>query len=213
MFPASTWGKSFAIARSQQRTNESDVIRVLAQRPGTTVTFTPAPVSGTCGTLAAGQFCEVKVAGDTAIVATEPVLVGQYLQSSIWSNNANTMSVGNGDPSLAIAVPTEQFRKDYTILIPGAYDQSYISVATGMTGGVSVDGAPLTVSAFPGGAPYRGARLCQWRRASTPSRARTAVASWCTGTRRAACRTCSPAASTSSRSSSSSAPSGRDHPS
>ncbi len=159
MFPASTWGKSFAIARSQQRTNESDVIRVLAQRPGTTVTFTPAPVSGTCGTLAAGQFCEVKVAGDTAIVATEPVLVGQYLQSSIWSNNANTMSVGNGDPSLAIAVPTEQFRKDYTILIPGAYDQSYISVATGMTGGVSVDGAPLTVSAFPGGAPYRGARL------------------------------------------------------
>lgn len=159
MFPASTWGKSFAIARSQQRTNEGDVIRVLAQRPGTTVTFTPAPVSGTCGTLNAGQFCEVKVAGDTAIVASEPVLVGQYLQSSIWSNNANTMSVGNGDPSLAIAVPTEQFRADYTILVPAAYDQSYISIATGMTGGVSVDGTPLTLAAFPGGGPYRGARL------------------------------------------------------
>ena len=43
MFPSSTWGKSFAIARSQPRTNEPDMLRILAQKPNTVVTFTPAP--------------------------------------------------------------------------------------------------------------------------------------------------------------------------
>ena len=39
LFPSQTWGKAFAIARSKLRTNEPDVIRILAQKPGTTVTF------------------------------------------------------------------------------------------------------------------------------------------------------------------------------
>lgn len=157
LFPSSTWGKSFAIARSQPRTNERDVIRVLAQKPNTTVTFTPPPAEGTCGALGPGQSCQVKIAGDTLIDATEPVLVGHYLQSSIWRSNSG-QTVGNGDPSLAIAVPTEQYRTDYTILIPSAYDQSYLSIATGPTGGVTIDGAPVTLAPFPSGS-YRGARI------------------------------------------------------
>ena len=158
MFPSSTWGKTFALARSQQRTNEPDLLRILAQKPNTVVTFTPAPAAGTCGTLGPGQFCEVKVAVDTEISSTEPILVGHYLEATIWRANNGT-SVGNGDPSMALAVPSEQFRKSYTILVPAAYQMNYISLAAAATGGVTIDGMPVTLSPFGGGATHRVARI------------------------------------------------------
>src|SRR5207244_9854653 len=85
LFPNSTWGKTFAIARSKQRNGEPDYIRVMAQKASTAVTFNPAPatmVTGNCASLGPGQFCDVKISGDTAITATEPVLVGHYLESA-----------------------------------------------------------------------------------------------------------------------------------
>jgi hypothetical protein len=163
LFPSSTWGKSFAIARSQPRTNEPDRLRILAQKAGTTVTFTPAPSAGTCGTLGPGEFCEVRIMGDTEITASEPILIGQFLQSSMWRNNPGPFQtpqwVGTGDPSMAIAVPTEQYRKDYTILIPAQYAKSYISISAPATGGVAIDGNMVTLTTFPGGSTYRGARV------------------------------------------------------
>ena len=159
MFPSSTWGKTFAITRSQQRTNEPDLLRIMAQKANTTVTFTPAPASGTCGTLGPGQFCEVKIQGDTEITASDPVLVGHYLEASIWQDPLGGSSVGNGDPSMAIAVPTEQFRTDYTILVPSQYAANYLSIAAAATGGVTVDMTPVTLAPYPGGGTHRGARL------------------------------------------------------
>jgi IgGFc binding protein len=164
LFPSSTWGKTFAITRSQVRTNEPDMLRIMAQKPGTTVTFAPAPQAGTCGTLSPGQFCEVKIGVDTQITATEPVLIGHYLQSSTWQDTPilpffPVDTIGTGDPSMAIAVPTEQFRKDYTILVPSQYSKNYISIAAAATGGVTIDGVAVTLAPYPGGGTYRAARV------------------------------------------------------
>ena len=162
LFPQSTWGKDFAIARSQQRTNEPDYLRIMAQKPNTAVTFDPAPaamVAGDCTMLQPGTFCDVKIQGDTEVTATEPVLVGHYLESSIWQNTARTSAVGNGDPSMAIAVPVEQYRTDYTILIPNAYTQNFLSISAALTGAVTVDGTAVTLTTFPGGGMHRVARV------------------------------------------------------
>ncbi len=163
IFPKSTWGKEFAIARSQQRTNEPDYLRIMAQKPNTSVTFDPAPsamVSGDCTMLQPGTFCDVKIQGDTEITATDPVLIGHYLESSIWQNTQRTSSVGNGDPSLAIAVPTEQYRTDYTILIPNSYTANYLSISAALTGAVTVDGNSVTLTNFPSAMPmHRVARV------------------------------------------------------
>jgi hypothetical protein len=157
LFPSQTWGKAFAIARSKKRTNEPDVLRIMAQKSATTMTITPAPVSGNCATtiLNAGQFCEIKIMDHTEIVANEPILIGHYLQSSTWYGLGGQL--GNGDPSMAIAVPTEQFRKDYTILVPSQYQENFISLAAPATGGVTIDGAAVTLTTFPGGGTYRSA--------------------------------------------------------
>lgn len=161
IFPKSTWGKEFAIARSQQRTNEPDYLRVMAQKPNTAVTFTPAvatTVAGDCSNLQPGAFCDVKIQGDTEVTSTEPILVGHYLEASIWQNNAGA-AVGNGDPSMAIAVPTEQYRTDYTILIPMSYTANYLSISAAATGAVTVDGTSVTLAPFPGGGTHRVARV------------------------------------------------------
>ena len=158
LFPTSTWGKTFAIARSAQRSGEHDVIRVMAQKAGTTVAITPAPSSGTCGTLAAGGFCEVRIAVDTAITTSDPVLVGHFLESAIWQDPLFGDAVGNGDPSMSIAVPTEQFRSDYILPVPNAYDKNFLSISAPSTGTVLVDGQPVTMSSFAGGM-YRAGRI------------------------------------------------------
>lgn len=163
MFPSTTWGKTFAIARSQSRgTGESDTIRVMAQNAGTEVTFTPAPASGSCGTLAAGGFCEVRIQVDTEISSNEPILVGHFLQSAIWSftgNGPNGMALGTGDPSMAIAAPTEQYRKEYTFLVPDKYEANYVSISAAQTGGVTLDGVPVTLGPFGNGNTHRAARI------------------------------------------------------
>ncbi|MBA3392770.1 MAG: IgGFc-binding protein [Deltaproteobacteria bacterium] len=157
MFPTSTWGKTFAIARSQPRgTKELDVLRIMAQKPNTTLTFDPPP-TGTCPTLQPGQHCQVKIAADTAITASEPVLVGHYLQSAIWQDPFFGGAVGEGDPSMAIAVPTEQFRTDYTILTPSQYTKNFLSIAAPTNGAVLVDGLPIQMTAFANGM-YRATR-------------------------------------------------------
>jgi hypothetical protein len=158
MFPTSTWGKTFAIARSQPRgTNEKDILRIMAQKPNTTVTFDPAPANGTCAALAPGKFCQVKISTDTVITSTEPILIGHYLQSAIWQDPFFGSAVGSGDPSFAVAVPTEQFRTDYTILIPSAYSKNFMSITAPASGGVFVDGLAIQLQPFGSGA-YRSAR-------------------------------------------------------
>ncbi len=159
LFPTSTWGKNFAITRSKDRgTHEPDLLRIMAQKAGTTVTFDPPPSSGTCATLAPGAFCEIKIQVDTAIVASEPVLIGHYMESAIWQDPFFGGSIGEGDPDLSIAVPAEQFRTSYTVLVPSQYSKNFLSISAGAAGAVVVDGLTVAVTPFAGGM-YRAARM------------------------------------------------------
>ncbi|MBT8495867.1 MAG: IgGFc-binding protein [Deltaproteobacteria bacterium] len=157
MFPASTWGKDFVIARSKDRgMNEPDLLRILAQKGGTTVTFDPTPIEGSCGTLNEGQFCDVRVQVDTQITASEPVLIGHYLLSVLESNGFT--AEGIGDPSLALAVPYEQYRSAYDFLVPSEYDEQYVSVVAQQGAEVKLDGASVSSQLAPvaGGAFVAG---------------------------------------------------------
>jgi hypothetical protein len=162
MFPNATWGELFAVARSQQRNGEPDNLRIMAQRAGTAVTFEPAvqsTVSGNCAALGAGEFCEVKINGDTVVTSNEPILVGHFLESVIWQNPISGQSNGSGDPSMALAVPTEQFRGEYTILVPMQYESNYAAIATSATGSVRIDGNDVTGQLAVFGGDYRGGRI------------------------------------------------------
>jgi hypothetical protein len=158
LFPASSWGKTFAVARSAPRgTNERDVLRVLARTLNTVVTFDP-PAIGSCPALNSGQHCEVTIAADTLVVASEPVLVGQYLQSAIWSDPLFGGAVGTGDPELALVAPVEQHRREHSVRVPAGYSSHFLALAAPVGVDVRVDGVPVSLSPFAGGG-YQAARV------------------------------------------------------
>lgn len=139
LFGAGTWGKRYAVARSQARGNEPDRVRILAQRADTHVTLTPA--MGTCPVLGPGEHCQLDITGDVEISADQPISVAHFLLAVGQSGSGVNPQ---GDPAMAMAVPTEQFRTDYTLLVPQQYATNFFAVVAPAAGTVHLDGADIT---------------------------------------------------------------------
>ena len=156
LFPMQTWGDRFAVARSAERQDPGrgapapDLVRILASRGDTDITFDP-PVEGAgCGRLVAGAYCDVYLPRDTEISATNPILVGQILLSIDGSA---------GDPALALVPPIAQYRSNYTFLVPSEYADQYISVVSVDGSNVVLDGQDLTAQMQPFGTGLAGGRF------------------------------------------------------
>lgn len=156
VFPASTWGTSYAVARSQPRGSEPDRLRIMAQKPNTTVTLMPAG-SAACPVLGEGEFCELDITGDTEITATEPIMVAHYLLAiGMAGSGVNPQ----GDPAIAFAVPTEQYRSDYNLLVPNQYATNFFAIVAPAGATVVLDGTDVSgqLAAF-GSGTFAGARI------------------------------------------------------
>jgi IgGFc binding protein len=156
IFPNSTWGKVYVVAHSKTRAHPApDLVRVVAQRPNTHVTFNP-PQAG-CGTaLAAGGFCDVFTSGDVEISANEPILVAHYLASNL----PQPPDTDVGDPALAFAVPTEQYRTQYTLLVPSQYSENVLSIVMPAASTVMLDSTNVTSQLSPfGSGAYKAGRV------------------------------------------------------
>ncbi len=154
LFPASSWGKVYAVARSQSRgTGEPDLLRIVAQKPNTLLTFDP-PVVSCPSALGAGQHCDVWIQGDVTVTGSEPIQVAHYLVGT------GGVMPDSGDPALAFSVPIEQYRDDYTFLVPPDYHFDYVSLVVPAGGTVALDGVDVTAQLVPiGGGAYQGGRI------------------------------------------------------
>jgi hypothetical protein len=134
--PASALGKKFAVTRSPQRSTaddyvEVDVWRILADKPGTTVTTSlPAPWSSF--TLDENQMVEFWSQTNFVLEASEPVLLAQFLVSQ-------DSGPGTGDPSLTFMPPVDQARAQYVFLVPETYDKNYAVVGRATGASVKID--------------------------------------------------------------------------
>jgi IgGFc binding protein len=137
LFPTSTWGKQFAVARTTVRRDAPDILRVVAGTANTQVTFNPPPSSGSCPILAQNAFCDVQITAPTEVVASQPVTVAHLMMSAIQN------MTGTGDPSLGIVPPVEQHRTDYKFLAPMDYDEQWVSIVAANGDAVTLDGAAL----------------------------------------------------------------------
>ncbi len=166
LFPASTWGLRFAIARSAPRTElrrgqtVADMLRIMALEPDTEIRIDP-PARDRAGNARAqceigvGQTCDdLFIDGDTLVIADKPILVGQFLLSA-GGNNGNPM----GDPAMAFAPPLEQFREAYAFLAPDEYDEQYISVVAPASSGVTLDGRRIEDALTPFAGAFAGGRI------------------------------------------------------
>jgi hypothetical protein len=105
MPPVSTWGKTFITVPLSTRL-KGDLFRVMAQQDGTQVNINGTTVA----TLDAGKFYETLLPSESynSIIASKPVLVGQYSRSS---QADNTLS----DPFFVLVSPTEQYQQNFVI--------------------------------------------------------------------------------------------------
>ena len=138
MFPTSTWGKQFAVARTMVRRDSPDGIRVVAMAPNTQITFDPQPIGGPCPVLGPSQFCDVRILQPTRIDSTQPITVAHFLLSTIQGQT------GIGDPSLGIVPPVEQFRTNYKFLAPKNYDEQYVAIVARQGDDVRLDNVTVT---------------------------------------------------------------------
>ncbi len=138
LIPVTTWGSTYAAAKSLARGFEPDLWRILAHEDGTEVTTEP-PQPGGSGTLSAGQFLEFESTQDFLVHANKPVLVGQYLVGEMYN-------AGTGDPSMILIAPEEQYLDEYIFLTPTGYEFDSITVVARDGVEVTLDGEPLPES-------------------------------------------------------------------
>jgi hypothetical protein len=151
IFPEDTLGKdyllSLAIYASQQ-TFVPSVVRVAAIQDGTTVRFDPELFPAR--TLNAGEIMQVELTGPTAqpvhLTGDKPILVTTYMVGQEAIPGSTGASVG--DPSMSIAVPTEQYRSQYIFTAPTSYAINFASVIAKPGSNVKIDGVLLAETEF-----------------------------------------------------------------
>lgn len=137
LFPLETWGRSAVVTQLRARgPNEPYTLRILSSSDGNTLTFTP-PVHDPV-TLRRGQYLEFEERADFEVSATAPILVGQFMQGQ------GTMPPAVGDPAFVLEVPSTQYRREYSFLVPSTYAVNYVQAVLRTGSTLLLDGAPLT---------------------------------------------------------------------
>ncbi len=140
MFPIETLSDEYLItapAVPAIPTGKEEVIRIVATTANTTLTYDPALPSAPTSIANAGDFIEIaRHVGDFKVTASSKILVAQYMEGQDAGG-------GTGDPSMTLAVATDQYRKNYQFHAPTNYVTNYVNVTapTGTT--VMLDGTAV----------------------------------------------------------------------
>jgi hypothetical protein len=176
LFPFATWGKSFvAVPSHPLRLNNNlfssnpppDHFKIVAACPasqcpnGTLLTLSAPPVAGNvlaannclAGTslpanncrLAGGAYIEFKSLVPFTLVADQPIAIAQFLPGQGTVTGLAT-DPQQGDPSMILLPPVEQWRSKYTVLASTGLKDNYLalSIDTMKVASVEVDGVAVT---------------------------------------------------------------------
>jgi len=118
MFPLETWGKHYVATITDYA--PINWFRVVSSTNNNTVTFTPSTVH-TAVTLQAGEYVEFQATEHFSVDCTETCAVTEFIL-------ADDLFAGDSDPAMALLVPTEQFRKDYSFTVPSSMTYNWVNV-------------------------------------------------------------------------------------
>jgi hypothetical protein len=158
LFPVKTWGSHYVAVKLWPRGKESDYWRIMAAEDGTKVITKPG-VKDPKGkpiyvpVLDKGDWFEIETTDNFEIIAQDidgkpaPIMVGHFMASQN-APDPNTLGpqtgdAGTGDPAFLLAIPVEQWRKNYVFLTPTKYAFNYSSIAAPIDADVTLDGKLL----------------------------------------------------------------------
>lgn len=147
VFPEETWGKVVVVSPSQPLHSEPNFVRILSGKDGNALTFVPAYIHAPV-TLGRGESISFEAHEDFQVTGSEALLVEQFLVGQDYAGIGTSEPGAAGDPSLSIAVPTEQFRDNYAFLVPSTYQTNFVSVIVAADATVYLDDAAIPSSSF-----------------------------------------------------------------
>ncbi len=137
MFPNEALALEYIVIPPVQSPNDKlehgQVVRIIASEADTTLTFTPD--QGVATKLSkAGDFVEiVKTTAKFKVAGDKKIMVAQYMMGQGGG-------FGEQDPSMLLAVATEQYRKDYLFQAPNSWEANYVDIILKSGTTVNVDG-------------------------------------------------------------------------
>ena len=140
MFPVEALAKEYIVVPPVQSPKDTleqgQVVRVIASEANTKVTFTPDQGADIV-LVNAGDFVELnKTIARFKVSADKKILVAQYMVGQGGGYGAQ-------DPSMLLAVATEQYRKDYLFQAPNSWTANYVDVILKSGTKVTVDGVDV----------------------------------------------------------------------
>ena len=156
MFPYESLANDYIVAAplipTGGNTPKVEMVRIVATQPNTTLTYDPPQGGAPAAIGAAGAWVEIaSSAKDFKISANQPIMVVQYMTGQDAGGNS-------GDPAMALAVATSQFRKSYLFHAPTNYETSYVNIIAPTGIPVNLDGAVVAGFTPIGGTGYSVAR-------------------------------------------------------
>jgi hypothetical protein len=153
LFPTQILGKDYFVSYPAAVASKSPhVVRIAAVQPNTKIEFEPAlspaitlgpddaPFELKVGSYtpgAAGQRGTEMPPVDLHVSADKPISIVQYMQGQ------TSVPSGSGDPSMALVVPTAQYRSEYVFTASPTYDSNFINVIAPIGTAIMLDDAPL----------------------------------------------------------------------
>jgi hypothetical protein len=118
---------------------KEQVVTILAVEEGvTTLSYDPPQPSFPTSIPGRGQWVTIeRQAASYLVRADQKILVAQFMEGQGAGGDT-------GDPSMTVAVPVEQFRRDYLFHAPTNYETNYVDVVAPAGASVVLDGTPLT---------------------------------------------------------------------
>jgi hypothetical protein len=141
MLPLEAWGHEVTVSLSETvacQPTLPNLVRVLSATDGNRVGFTPRVTEPVV--LDAGQYLDLEISEDVHIGATDAILVAQFLLGQDYKGFGSAGSRAKGDPSMSIAIPVEQWRKDYAFLTPESFTDNYVNLIAHQGQVVTLDG-------------------------------------------------------------------------
>ncbi|MBX3272841.1 MAG: IgGFc-binding protein [Sandaracinaceae bacterium] len=159
MFPLETWGTETIVSASQPLRSEPNLIRIVSGVDGNSLTFDPAPPGVSATTLSRGQILEFEARDSFRVSGTGALVVAQHLVGQDYAGISTAGAMGEGDPSMSLGIPTEQFRTQYSFLAPVSFARSYVNVTAPTGATITLDGVPVSGFTPVGGTGYGVARV------------------------------------------------------
>lgn len=146
--PVTTWGEQYeTMPLTEPGTPTGNLLRIVAARDETRVTFDPPIGSVSEIVLDATEHRELRIDGPVSIAADGPIQIAQLL----LGQNITDPPLDRGDPALTMLVPSEQFRSDYVFVTPSSYadtpsGRAYVLVSRVPGATITLDGEELSAS-------------------------------------------------------------------